>query len=212
MSLTPIFVPSVPYDPPGSVTFTSPGGANFTIPKFKTSLVIELWGAGGGGAGSDGNSSEASNVAGVSGTATTIASLSLSAGGGERGYLSSQAGGVASGGTTNTNGNPGSIGTGGSCPNGGVGGVWPASGSAQSGNPGGAPGGGGSGARVPTGTGGFTTRRGGGSGAYVSKTYVRGSLTPESVLSMVVGTGGAGGNHNLDGGAGGRGQIKITWT
>lgn len=105
----------VKYADPGSQTWTSAGAQSFVIPRYKNTLTIELWGAGGGG-GKNG-------VNGGAGGASTVASLGLSAGGGGGGIntAANGAGGVASGGTTNINGGAGSGSTAGAAANSGPG-------------------------------------------------------------------------------------------
>lgn len=53
---------------------------------------------------------------------------------------------------------------------------------------------------------------GGGGGAYVSKTYQRGEIIPGTILSLFVGSGGAGGVSTGSGGAGARGEIEVSWS
>lgn len=76
-----------------------------------------------------------------------------------------------------------------------------------------APGGGGTAGEPNSGAG------GGGGGAYASKTYAAGDLTPGSSISVTVGTGGSGAyagvcppGNNCAGLAGARGEVQITWT
>jgi hypothetical protein len=188
---------------PGSTSYTTSGSQSFVVPNYSTSLVIKLWGGGGGG----GGISSGTRVLGASGAASTYVADSLSAGGGVGGNTAGGTGGTASGGDTNTTGNAGVLGgAGGSAPSGGAGGAFP--GSNGSGNPGSAPGGGGSPYRNA-----IYTSGGGGSGAYVVKTYALGALTPGATLALIIGALGAGGTGSTaNGGDGARGQIDISWT
>lgn len=247
----PFYNPGLKYALPGSQTFSTGGAHNFTIPRYKNTLTIEVWGGSGGGA------TNAAN--GTAGGASSVSALALSAGGGGAGTTGGAgAGGVASGGTTNTNGIAGSGSTGGGAVGGygggGAGGYytytvnegplyslsiyhWEASGSGPTEYRlywGGAlPVQYGSGTITSFVIGGVTYYRGtsqggsptkysisrsytagaygfaGGSGAYVSKTFTRGQLTPNAILAFIVGAGGAGGGGA---GAGGVGRVKFTWT
>ncbi len=194
-----------------SRTFSTSGTYNFTVPAYSTNIVVKLWGGGGGGGGGGstfGNS-------GTAGTASTFLTLSAGGGGGGTGAWTanptgvSGAGGTATGGTINTNGN--SIGTsngatyGAGAPNGG--GNVAAFSNAEHYN-GTAPGGGGTGGRWAGS--GNPTGGGGGSGAYVEKTYVVGDLNPGAVIPLTVGVRGSGGSSDADQGAfGAAGRVMV---
>ncbi|MDB5597772.1 MAG: hypothetical protein JWM36_4733 [Hyphomicrobiales bacterium] len=188
---------------PGTQTFSTAGASSFTVPMYNA-LVIEMWGGGGGGGAGEG--SGGGITVAPNGAASTVSSLSLSAGGGSGGVSgyyrggsgSGGAGGAASGGDTNTAGNAGTVTAGGVSPN--------ASGSVGRG-----------------GNGGFLNGGdyleyggGGGSGAYVNKTFSPGSGPAVGAsLSLVVGAHGPAGGGNFGGGgntAGAVGSIKITWS
>lgn len=71
-------IPIGGFDPPGSQSFTVVGADSFVVPNYSTSLTITLWGGGASGLGAGGAGALGSN-----GAASTVASLSLSAGGGQ---------------------------------------------------------------------------------------------------------------------------------
>lgn len=191
---------------PGSQDFPFPGNYTFTIPTYST-LIIQVWGAGGGGGNIEGA------LGGGIGGASTI--LSLTAGGGQGGANPSQQGGpggTASGGDINLAGSRGQNGNqfspsnpspeggvGGNSPNGGNGG-FPS-------NNGGFPGAGGGG-RLFTGFG-TIIGSGGGGGGYVQKTFAPGDLTPGNVISLTVGVKGLGASPQSGSGADGR--VFISW-
>jgi hypothetical protein len=189
-----------------TATYSTAGIHNYVVPSGFGTITVRLWGGGGGGGSEDGTS-------GGSGGASSVTSLGLSAGGGSGGIngMASGAGGVggtAAGGAVNTNGQNGAAGgvnggNGGTAPSGGgLGGV---GGVGTNGSAGGAPGGGGGGGNETSLSGG-----GGGSGAYVEKTYTSATLIPGTNISdIVVGIGGAIGNGQRDGGAGGVGRVSV---
>ncbi len=185
---------------------------SFTVPTYSSNIVVTMWGGGGGGGG--GGSTFGNNAS--SGTASTF--LALSAGGGAGGTGawtanptgSSGAGGTASGGDINTNGNSiatsNGATTGAGAPNGG-GNTTTATGNAEHYN-GTVPGGGATGGRWAGS--GNPTGGAGGSGAYVQKTYAVGALTPGAVITVTVGGGGAGGASDADQGAtGAAGRVTV---
>jgi hypothetical protein len=187
-------------------SYTNAGTYAYQVPASFGTITIQMWGAGGGAGFYNGG-----YYTGSSGAASSIASLGLSAGGGNGGATGSTsgaggAGGVAIGGSTNTNGNAGVSGTSGSP---GGGGAAPGGGGAGgSGGPTGsygtAPGGGAGGGGAASG--------GGGSGAYLSKTYTTATLLPGTTLTdLVVGAGGYGYYNGTNYYAvGGTGKISIT--
>jgi len=220
---------------PGSKTFSTPGASSFTVPNFDT-LTVQVWGGGGGG----GACGEA--AAPTAGDQSSFDG-SLIAGGGAGG--NQMTGGTASGGTTNTpggNGGPpagypniGGQAAGGTCPSGGSGG----SGVVQvldachggDGNSGHAPGGGGASSWMcqgqwQIGDGWGCSAGGGGAGAYTSKSYSIGQLTPGTTIAVVVGAGGQGSKGSVTSGGGGTGknpgyytggdgapgQVSVAWT
>lgn len=205
-----IFMPAIngiSYDDPGSIVLDITGTHNFSVPNFSNELIVELWGAGAGGEGAGINNSAPD---GVNGGNSSCAPLSLTAGGG----LNNGTGGTASGGDVIANGGNRSGRNGGGGANGGAGGVSSGSGS-SSGASGTAPGGGGSGGRYiwdDNGVTRATTGNGGGGGAYVKKSYARGAISPGLIISLTVGAGGNGGSSQRSGGAGARGEIRISWT
>ena len=195
--------------------YTTAGSYTYTIPTY-SNLIISCWGGGGGGGASrqgDNNSTNGSD------TTVTIASPhsvtgTMTAGGGVRSYwyTGGGAGGTASStvsSSTTTNGNAGTS-AGGDAPNGGKGGPrGPFNGTAGT-----IPGGGGGGASG-SGVGGLGY--GGGSGAYVSRTFSTGDLTPGQTISLSVGSGGSGesataGLGEYSGAAGAIGGVLISTT
>jgi len=198
---------SLGYDSIPATRITS-GSGNYTIPAYSTSLVVELWGAGGGGAGTS-----PGGVAATAGTggATTFSTLTASGGLGGTGAWdsvvngSAGVGGAAAGGDVNITGNTGYTNyytgaiSGANAPNGGIGGLVNVAASTV--GPGG---GGGSGGNPSTAAGGA-----GGSGGYVKKTYAPGAISGSIAYSIgTAGTAGAGGSYN--GNAGANGAIRIT--
>lgn len=218
----------------GSATYSTPGSYSFTVPAYG-SLTVYVWGGGGGGGAAAG-----SNQPSTGGT-SQFASVSATGGGyGSSGsnctelygscssyidaHTAAGAGGIASGGDTNTNGVAGGTSgsgvgrPGGNAPNGGVGGGT----ASLNGAAGAAPGGGGSGeksshqacheANAHRICSGVTIYQGGGggSGAFAAKTYNIGDLTPGSIITVVVGDGGL--SIPTYGGAGASGEVAISWT
>lgn len=194
---------------PGSQLLTS--GTSFVIPEHNQ-ITFELVGGGSGGWASNGSGLVTASRG--NGGATTIASLSLTANGGN---LSS--GGTASGGSVNETGRPGGQLSGSGIDGqagGGAGGttigVKGNGGSSRntdgSGNDGSLYGGGGGGARNT----GFGVP-GGGGGGYLSQTYTAGSLTVGASLTYAIGAGGSGAFFvSFSGGAGRQGAIQVTWS
>lgn len=198
----PMYQPSAPSA--GEIIINATGAWSFVVPKFKTFLSVELWGAGGGGRIRNGSDPS-------TGGNTTCTTLGMTAGGGQVG---SSTGGVgsastASGGTINTNGQVGggiSNGKGGDSPNGGAGGIAPTS--AGSGRDGQQPGGGGSAGKAGT----WPPHVGGGGGAYCFKQFTPAALAKDTIIIGVVGAGGNGGVVGGDrGGKGGDGRVRIIW-
>ena len=203
----------------GSVTYSSASTYYFTVPLFRNSLTVNIWGGGGGGGGyiydnAYGNTGGASYI-------TFSNSLSAVAYGGTGGqnaatsrygglvYGDNGVGGAASGNVLSTTGNAGySLGVGAGAPNGG-GDVAP--GFRQSPAPSGsAPGGGGAGYYYDTG-GKFPAVAGGaGSGGLAQSTWASASLPAGTTATVVVGVGGA---PSADGGGNGSdGRIVISWS
>lgn len=222
-----------PTDPAtgGTQSFNTVGSGSFTIPLYRNTLTIEIWGGGGGG----GSGNHDGYYNGSNGTATTV--LGVTAGGGNGGSGGSrydnQSGAGGSGGTasgsatpspttlTKTNGNAGGGGnaggnvggSGGAAPSGGSGG---AAGNQGGGGAGSAPGGGGGG-------GGYSDHQsknpnqaaggGGGSGAYARIYYSSyGAITSGTVVNFTIGAGGSGAPQTEKGGNGANGRITFTWT
>lgn len=207
----------------GSQSYTTPGTYTFTVPTYDT-LTIQAWGGGAGGlgfgAGSDGENS----------SFAPSSLLAPTAGGGQiygTGGATDGPGGAAQNGAVNESGGNGDTTGGGSSPNGGSGGQS----NESSGVAGNAPGGGGGGGGYGMNGSYSETRDGGGGGAYTSMTYSYGQLMPGSLVTVMVGSGGAGGNggaaclyRNLQdcqfygyfdgspGGPGAPGEVLITWT
>ncbi len=209
--------------------FTAPGSHSYKIPNNFGSIIIRMWGAG-GGSGAATYVNEGASTHGSTGGTTSIASLNLYATGGNGGngtYDSGNpppgaggSGGTATGGDTNTSGNPGASGVastnsgaGGNAP--GMGGLGGAARPAvqyqnYTGLAGEAPGGGASGAIYSNVA--YAEAGGGGSGAYLQKTYNNTDLTPGSIISnIVVGAGGARGTATgyPNGAVGGNGRVTI---
>lgn len=216
---------AIPYDPPGSQSFTTAGAHNFQVPNFENELTITLWGGGGAGG------SVASTTSSDSGEASTVASLSLSANGGGGGEpngwsggtspIPGGAGGTATGGDINATGSVGNQGrfsgssssqngAGGAAasPGGGNGGSPITSSSFQNGNVGTAPGGGGSGG----GRTGNPIGSGGGGGGRCQKTFQKGQIVPGTILALIVGSGGVAPSASGTGGPGAVGRINISWS
>ena len=191
-------------------TFTTPGTHGYTAPASFATITVKIWGAGGAGGGF--------STTGPAGGTSTISSLGLSAGGGQGGTAGASSGGgggTASGGTTNTGGNTGGAGnataapggSGASAPFGGTGGGG-CPGGVSDGATGGTPGAGGGGGchnYIPA------YSSGGGSGAYVEKTFTSMTLPPGTTINdIVVGAGGAYVGGGGQGGAGGDGRVSVT--
>ena len=209
----------------GSQTFNSSG--TFTVPAYGT-LTVTVWGGGGGGGAIYGGAAGNGGVGGQSKFNNAVIANGGNGGLSSENGSASGAGGTASGGDTNTTGNPGSASgiSGGTCPisNGKRGGSAPGSGGtggagrlyltyAGSGGAGTAPGAGGGGANGDCDMGGLPYGAGGGgSGAYSTKTYSAGQLTPGASVSVIIGSGGTGGNAPYAGGPGAPGRVTITWT
>ena len=202
------------YATAGSQSYESAGSFTFTVPNYQNNLIVKIWGGGGGGPGaaygvitfgSDGGDSSFDGA--------------VIAGGGKSPILSSNDGGLGgtySGGDSGQNGSAGSNGyfaggngAGGSAGNtaegGGAGGASPGA-FYTNGNDGSAYGGGGSAAWANYGF------PGAGGGAYVTKEYAVGDLTPTDSITVVVGSGGAGGVNTYTGGSGADGAVLITWS
>lgn len=215
---------------PGSSTLTTPGTTTFTIPLFRNSLTVAVWGAGGGGGGygdSPGSSYAGGSQYGATGGASAFyGPTTLLANGGTGGQTAGTStgggvsngaagtGGTASGGTTNTSGTNGTDGfsgaIGGGSPNGGASTSYLSSQSA--GYAGNAPGGGGGGMLYSLGGKFPAAAGGGGGGGYTTKTYAPGDLTTGASITVTVGGGGAGGPNNLPGGNGANGKVYIIWS
>lgn len=213
-----------PTDPavPGSATFSSPGSYSFTIPVFRNSMTIQVWGAGGGGGGGT-NSGDPS--IGFGGNGGYSQAVGLTAYGGTGGtaapgtYRSRGAvgtGGSWSGGTSGGNGDNG--GTSGYSEDGGNGAYGGAGGPGgktvnSNGQPGGFPGGGGGGGQTDYGGGFWQIGGGGGGGGFTQIVYNPSQVVPGSVVTIVVGQGGNGGVPAAGGygGAGADGQVYLSW-
>jgi hypothetical protein len=211
----------------GSNTFSTPGTTSFTVPLFRNSLTIYVWGGGGGGGGygnSPGSSyTDGTQYGGTGGTSVFYGPNTLTANGGVGGQTAGTpgavtdgtggAGGSASGGSINTSGTSGTNGfsgaIGGGSPNGGASTSYRSTqGSGDAGN---ATGGGGGGMVYSFGGKFPAAAGGGGGGGYTTITYSPGGITTGGVYTVVVGGGGAGGPNNLTGGNGANGQIYIVW-
>lgn len=223
-----------PTDPAtaGTTTIDTVGSGSFTLPLYRNTLTIEIWGGGGGG----GAGNHDATYNGSNGSYSSV--LGVTAGGGTGGTGgnrsgTTQSGGGGSGGTTSgtaspspttqtlTNGNAGGGGNaggnvggaGGAAPSGGSSG---AAGSNGSGGAGGAPGAGGGGggysdhqSKNPNQAGGG----GGGSGAYARIYYSSyGAIPSGTAINYTVGAGGTGATPTESGGNGANGRIKFTWT
>lgn len=221
---------------PGSSTFDT-GSANFTVPSYST-LVVEVWGAGGGGNGASTTShigglnpgSDGGNSSVVVNADTLLANGGgCFSAGGNQGTPALAA--TASGGTTNTSGGVGGTGVSDSYPSAAVSGLGAGApnggGNAASANStttngvvhgttGTTPGGGASGdagynSAIPRARG----YCGSNSGAYCTTTYTLGVGQAPAIgasLAYVVGAKGIG--SNLDGAAkdGAQGRVKFTWS
>ena len=203
----------------GSVTYSSASTNSFTVPLYRNTLTVEIWGAGGGGGGY-----VYDNLYGATGGTSSVTfsnSLTASANGGTGGqdafkdrngglvYGSNGVGGTASGNVLSTTGNAGySLGVGAGAPSGG-GDVAPGYRQAPAPN-GSAPGGGGAGFYYDT-TGKFPAVAGGaGSGGRAKSTWASAALPAGTTATVIVGGGGAPGNGY--GGYGADGKITISWS
>lgn len=226
------FYSKQPTDPAtaGTQIITTPGSGTFTVPLYRNTLKIELWGSGGGG----GSGWHDGYDDGHDGANTVV--LGITAGGGKKGLggyrYDNQSGAGGVGGTasgtianatvlTKTSGSSGSSGNagankggdGGASPSGGAIG---AGGSQGNGSSGGTPGSGGGG-------GGYSDHQsknpnqaaggGGGGGAYANIYYASyGAIASGTTVNYTIGAPGAGSVQGSYGGSGGSGEIKITWT
>jgi len=205
-------------DPAGSgtTTYSTPGSFTFTVPLFRTNIVIDAWGAGG------------AQLADGGDTSATATGLNLNAGGGKGGGGGGRRttspggiGGTATGGDINEPGEAGGTGgtnrggnAGGQAYGGGTGGSAGADNGACGNNPGGngtSPGGGAGGDRGVdcSKNPGWSYAGGGGGGGFVRKTLASGVLSAGSSVSVTVG---AGCPDSGQGGSSGNGQVKITWS
>jgi hypothetical protein len=197
---------------PGSQYYYIPGHTTFAIPLHRNQVTIEVWG-GGGGSGTSARGAD--SIVSFPGN-YMIAGGGTGSGGGERRYFSpGGAGGQASGGQENINGNVGGNdmgaywkgGTGANAPNGGAGGA----GGIQrgvgnfNGDNGQSPGGGGGGRTGMDGSSypGYGGAGGGGSGAYCATTT---NLPTGTIIDVTVGQG-----AQDTYAAGGDGAVKISW-
>lgn len=201
---------AVPAREPGERVFGA-GVYEFVIPPYSTGLQILLIGAGGGG----GTSQPART--GTAGGASSV-SLGLTAGGGAAGFGTGDhgnnnrpSGGSAAGGNQqNTQGNIGQQ-TGPGTGNQAAGGLagFTSAGSISTGSTVGQ--GGISGGTFKGGSWVYCTSGAGGGSVY--SVYAAGALTPGSVISITVGSGGAGGGRSggADAGRGQDGVCYIKW-
>lgn len=191
-----------------TTTYSTAGTYYFSVPEH-SSIVVEVWGGGGGGGGATANNGATGGQSSFNGTV-----LANGGAGGSHGATggSGGTGGTASGGDTNTTGGSTTSNAGGAGANGGAGGA--ARGSSGAGNAGTQPGGGGGGAAHAVSCGKDCTEtyvaRGGGGGGYSKKTYSAGTFNPGSTITVVVGSGGAGGAAGTyKGGDGAVGRVSI---
>lgn len=202
-----------------------PGTYSFTIPLFRNNLAYRVWGGGGGGGSGYGNGDGAVSgygngaPGGDSYIGFPTPAHARAGGGGQTGgwryrtYGAPGAGGLASGGNQlNNNGGNGSFytaGNGGAGSQGGSNALVPNA----SGTDGGYPGAGGGGGQNDDYRGYWSIGGGGGGGAYVQGFYLPGQLTPGTVVTIIVGVGGAGGPTQIGGvgGNGGAGRVEINW-
>lgn len=172
---------------PGSVSFTTVGTFQFTVPEHNT-LTVVVRGGGGGGTGRTHGAGQSSSFGDITATGGGTYNEPGTGINGDQNYtggLGGTSGGVGDGG-------PGGAGAYG----GGAGGVGVS-------KPGSAPGGGGSGANIY-----FAPLPGGAGGGCAVKVYNEGLLTPGAQVTVVVG---AGGTIVMGGGDGARGQVDISW-
>lgn len=203
------------FDPPGSVTYDHDGPFYFVVPNYETQLEVTLVG---GSAGAHGITNASTFPVGTEGGNTTFDGMVAGGSPVPASSTTAGAGGAATGGDTNTPGNPGGAPTGTTAS--GVGGdavgTTSTGGAAvtvnSNGNQGSAPGAGASGAfRTISGTNYLTS--GTGSGGVVVKTYAPGDLARGEVKDVVIGAAGLPGDGTQqDGGAGYRGQATFTWS
>lgn len=203
------------FDDPGTITYDHDGDFYFVVPNYETSLTVTLVG---GSAGAYGITNASTFPAGTAGGDTTFDGMIAGGSPIPASRTSAGAGGSASGGDTNTAGNAGGAPTGTTAS--GVGGdavgTTGTGGAAvtanNNGNQGSVSGAGASGAfRTISGTNYLTS--GTGSGGKVVKTYAQGDLVPGTVMAVVIGAAGVGGDGNSqDGGAGQRGEATFTWS
>jgi hypothetical protein len=208
----------------GSQTYNS-GTNNFTVPLYRNSMTINIWGGGGAGGIYDRNGPYAAGGAETRVYFPNGNQMYASGGGGGQGAATDASGGVrygaggggggAGGGTTNIGGAAGGSGDngyGGSSPNGGTtAGVTPYAAYNTTGTAGKSPGGGGSGFNfyAVRGSGAFdfyASSGGGGGGGFSQYVFSAGTFSGQ-VMTIVVG---AGGSSSTSSGAGGR--CTITWT
>jgi hypothetical protein len=215
-----------PNDPAttGSQTFSTPGTTTFTIPLFRNTLTVEVWGGGGGGGGygDPGTGSYASGAYfGATGNQSYFNAATYANGGvggqnagtdrfGGLAFGAGGAGGTAAGVTTATAGN-----TGGSGPASSTGAGAPNGGGDQGTNSanGTMPGGGGAGFYYTTGGKFPAVTGGGGSGGYAKSIFTPSTITAGAVLNIIVGAGGlALTGCAVNGGNGADGKIYIVWS
>lgn len=195
---------------PGSQTFTSAGSTTFTVPCYN-SLTVKVWGGGGGGAGF---TSWGAPYMGYAGSASSFNGTVVANGGGTSndGTPIVASGGTALGGDVNQTGASSSGQTGGAGASGGAGGTGAGNSNGGAGN---APGGGGGGCGDHIDIYATLSNAGGGGGGYAIRTYTSGQLTVASSVTVVVGSGGAGGYCEGDlltrSGSGALGRIEISW-
>jgi hypothetical protein len=206
----------------------APGTYTLQVPLFRR-MTIEVWS--GGGAGGSTGSEVYRGQSGGDSIVTLPNGMILKATGGQggqnvysnrwhRGHYDGAGGtgGIATGGDVNTNGAAGTAGVaahpghGGAAGNGGAGGA----GSTSGGAPGVFPGGGGGGFDYGQGWGKFSwDTGGGGGGSYCKKSIKVGQIHPHTNITITVGAGGTARNSMYppgEGGKGGDGQVRITWS
>lgn len=208
----------------GSQVYNS-GSTNWTVPLYRNSLTVEIWGGGGAGGIYDRNGPYAPSGGETRVTFPTASYMYASGGGGGQGaatdasggvrYGAGGAGGGAGGGQVNTAGAAGGAGDngyGGSSPNGGTtAGAPPYIAWSTTGTAGKAPGGGGSGFNFYAirGSGAFdfyASSGGGGGGGYSKYVFTAGTFSGQ-VFSIVVGSGGSSSCS-----AGANGRVSLVWT
>jgi len=218
-----------PTDPAttGSQTFSTPGTTTFTVPLYRNSLTVQIWGAGGGGGGygssavysyAGGNSSfydaYASGGNGGQMAGTSIYGGNVYGAGGAGGS-SAYGNSIILGGNAGYAGDSGILGVGAGAPNGG-GNATPGfrQTPAQYGT---FPGGGGAGFYYDTGGKFPAVAGGGGSGAFAQSVWAGGAFAAGSSITVVVGAGGQSGTDSSSGyypygGVGGNGQVYVVWS